>query len=467
MMSTQAERARAWVIVPYLACFLLLMTFVYQQINDKQDTLGLLRQGEPAADRYEELEGTYKTYGIYDQGDNLLSYGVVASASGYGGPITMLINVSQEGTLKNAVLVEDSETPLYLRKVLKAGYPENLIGKSVTQPLAVYEDIDVVSGATRTTDGIVLAVEKGMFQVGRTQLGLTVPHLKTFHVQWQDGLVMMLLLVAVLAAARNMKRLRPWVLVATVFVLGFMENSSLTIGNYMSIVALKMPAFSERPIWYVLVIGVSLVTLLWGRNFYCSWLCPFGAVQEGIYKALNLADYRPNPRLLSGARKSRWLFLWLAAMLALLFNNSGIASYEPFSVFFDGDGNTSQWIMMLIILVFSMFLLRFWCRCFCPMGTFLDGIASCKRKAKRLFFGKPGIEHSVIETACAACPGCQREEKTAQLSSGDKWVAGAIILIEILIIGALLQSIGLFWFHSLAEDTDDFFSMRRLCEVFN
>lgn len=477
MMSTiQAKKARGWAILPFLACFLLLVTSVYQQISDKQDTLSLLQQGEPAATHYEELEGIYKTYGLYDQSEHLLSYGVIASASGYGGPITLLINVSQEGTLKNAVLVEDSETPLYLRKVLEAGYPGNLSGKTVTQPLAAHEDIDSVSGATRTTDGIMLAVEKGMFQVGKNQLGLTVPHLKTFHFQWQDGLVLLMLLVAILASARNMKKLRPWILVATVFVFGFMENSSLTIGNYMSIVALKMPAFSERPIWYVIVIGVFLVTLLWGRNFYCSWLCPFGAVQEGMYKALNLADYRPNPQLISGTRKSRWLFLWLAAMLALLFNNPGIASFEPFSVFFDGDGNTSQWVMMLLILLFSIFILRFWCRCFCPMGAFLDFTASCRRKGEQVFRNKhetegirtkkeerqggeePGwAELSTAEgevlggdsmksevAAGRACSGCRKGEREKQrLSSGDKLVAAALAAIWILIIGALLQNTGI------------------------
>ncbi len=471
MLTIQTKKARVRRLLFFLACFFLLTAFIYQQISNKQDTLSLLQQGEPAVTRYEELDGAYKTYGLYDQADHLLNYGVIASASGYGGPITMLTVVDQEGTIANAVLIEDSETPLYLKKVLEEGYPEIFQGKTVTQLLSTYEDIDGVSGATRTADGIMLAVEKGMFQVGMNQLGLTVPTLKVFYVQWQDGLLVFLMLFVILAAARNMKKFRPWILVAAVLVLGFMENTSLTIGNYMSILALKMPAFFERPIWYVMVIGVLIITLLWGRNFYCSWLCPFGAVQEGAYKALNLANYHPNPKLISGARKSRWFFLWMAAMLALLFNNPGIASYEPFSVFFDGDGNTSQWIMMLLILLFSIFVLRFWCRYFCPVGAFLDFIATCKRTAQKLCRRKLGSDNSVpekeeiqlgrqgfmaeemvklngrfegvAEPACAACSGCQREKEISRLSSGDKLVAGAIILIGMLIMGALLQSIGL------------------------
>ncbi|WP_019851175.1 4Fe-4S binding protein [Desulfitobacterium sp. PCE1] len=448
MFNTQFNKAKGKTGVIVFACLLLLMTFIYQQGTNKQDLLGLLQQGEPSASQFKEVEGAYKSYALYNQEGTFLSYGVISSASGYGGPITMLTIVSEEGKIANAVLLDDSETPLYLKKVLVAGYPENFLGKTVSEPLEAHEDIDIVSGATRTAKGMMLAVEKGMYQVGENHLGLKVPPLKTFHFQWQDGLVVLMLALAILASSRNMKKLRPWILVAAVFVLGFMENVSLTIGNYMSIIALKMPTFSERPIWYVMVIGVFLITLFWGRNFYCSWLCPFGAVQEGIYRALNLANYHPHPRLVTIARKSRWFFLWLAALLALLLNNPGIASYEPFSVFFDADGNTSQWIIMGIILLFSIFILRFWCRCFCPVGAFLDFTALCKRKASAILGRKsiPSKSDKREEGCPGQCAGCLKEEaqQTSLLISSDKILAAGIGVLWILIIGALLQNIGLF-----------------------
>lgn len=444
-----------------LACFSLLLASIYQHFNNKEDILILLQQGEPAAVEFKEVYGVYKTYELRDENGNFISYGVMASASGYGGPIKMLTFVDQEGMITNALLLEDSETPLYLKKVLAAGYPENIKGKVVTEPLANQDGIDAVSGATRTVEGITLAVEKGIYQIGQNQLGLTVPTLKTFYFQWQDALVSCLLVMAILAATFKKNKLRPWILVATVFILGFMENNSLTIGNYMSILSWKMPNFFERPIWYVMVVGIFLVTLLWGRNIYCSWLCPFGAVQEGIYKSLNLVDYKPNPKLILTARKNRWFFLWLAALLALLFNNPGIASFEPFSVFFDGDGNTSQWIMMGLILLFSIFLLRFWCRIFCPVGTFLDFLAGCKRKFKRFFRKKDEASGKPAVTSCQKTPLIEKEEYTSikkekcpscskgkpeetQLSGGVKTVAVATFIIWVLIIGALTQNLGLF-----------------------
>ncbi|MCO1601192.1 4Fe-4S binding protein [Desulfosporosinus nitroreducens] len=136
-----------------------------------------------------------------------------------------------------------------------------------------------------------------------------------------------------------------------------------------------------------------------------------------------------------------------------LFNNPGVASYEPFSVFFDGDGNTAQWIIMGLILLLSMFILRFWCRCFCPIGAFLDFLALCKRKSKKLLRNKSVPEDSGERTAflikisgCEGnCTGCKKEvAKASPLSSSDKLVACVIYAIYMLIFGALLQNTELF-----------------------
>ena len=452
-MKNQQKTAEQWKVNIKGKTFLIILTFVtlllasiYQHFSNRENILSLLQQGEPATAEFKEISGAYKTYELWDEHGNFLSYGVIASASGYGGPITMLTFVDQQGLISNALLLEHSETPLYLKKVLAAGYPDNFRGKTVTEPLENQQGIDAVSGATRTVEGIILATEKGMYQIGKNQLGLSVPTLNTFYFHWRDGLVILLLVSAICAAAFNRKKLRPWILVIAVFILGFMENNSLTISNYISMLTLKVPTLFERPIWYVMVVGIFFVTLFWGRNIYCSWLCPFGAVQEGIYKALNLGDYKPNPKLIMPSRKSRWFFLWLAALMALVFNNPGIAGFEPFYVFFDGDGNTSQWLMMGFIMLFSIFFLRFWCRLFCPVGTFLDFIALCKGKIKRFLTKKSETDEKATATACQQkCPSCTGEKaEEEQLSNGDQAVAIGIFIIWALILGSLAQNLELF-----------------------
>lgn len=440
-------------IVIIIACSLLIITAVYQHFANKQDILSLLRQVEPASADYNEIKGSYKTYELIDNNGEFLSYAVISSASGYGGPITMLTTVNGEGIVENAVILENAETPAYLERVVEAGYPDNLQGAEVIQSLKENEELDAVSGATRTTDGILAAVEKGMFDVGEIQLGLDVPALSSYQFQWEDGAIVLLLLTAILATIRKLKKLRVILLIASVVLIGFILKSSVSIGNFMSIITNKMPVITERPIWYILIIGILVFTLIIGKNFYCGWLCPFGAVQEGIYKALNLTKNKLDQRIVNLSRQSRWFFIWLAAILAFTFNNPGIASYEPFAVFFGGEGHAAQWIIMGLVLLLSIFILRFWCRCFCPVGAVLDFVATVKRKVRR-FVGKKTVGGQTAakktnvecsKSQCSTCKsGCNRDKiKTMRLSAFNKTIAFIILLVDLLIIGVLLQNTGL------------------------
>ncbi len=443
------------IILAVIACTLLILAAVYQQAVNKQDILHVLQKAEPAAADYKELKGSFQTYELIDKNGEFLSYAVISSASGYGGPILMLTTVSGEGAVINTVILEHAETPAYLERVVKAGYPENLQGAAVTDTLKEDLDLDAVAGATMTTDGIIAAVEKGMYSVGENQLGLDVPPVQAYQFQWEHGAAALILAGAGLAAVLKLKRLRVLLLILSVIIIGFMANFSLTLGNFLSVFAGKLPSINERPFWYIFVIAIPVFILFIGKNIYCGWLCPFGAVQEGIYKALHLTKNRLDQRLVTFAGKSRWLYIWLAALLALLFNNPGMAGYEPFAVFFGGEGPVSQWIIMGLILIMSIFIFRFWCRCFCPVGAVLDFIAIIKRRVKRLFQKKLPPEAQLVqksilqlsESSCGTCQsGCNRDKiKEAKLSAFNKFTVFIIILVDLLIIGVLLQNIGLFY----------------------
>lgn len=415
-----------------LMVLVLFLAVIYQQFADKQDTLAVLQQGEPAVATYEKVSGDYPGYKLWDAQNKFLGYGVIADASGYGGKLVVLSVIDETGKIKGAALIENAETPLYLNKVLESGLIGKITGKDIARG---FEDIDGVSGATITTKAIVAAIQKGTGQIGNEQLGMNIPVNAKLNLVWQDIVVLILVLAAIVCSAQNARKLRPWLQLLSVIFLGFLINNSLTYSNYVSILAGRMPIVIERPIWYILVPGILIVTLVWGRNFYCSWLCPFGAVQEGIYKSLNLFEFSPSSQVRAAVNKLRWPVLWLVAMLALLFNNSGIASFEPFSVFFDGSGNTAQWIIMLIVLIMSIALLRFWCSSFCPVGAILDFTSRIKLKLKK---NKTMTSKPCQEGNCSAC----KASRTA-LSRQDKLYIIIASLVNILIIFSILQSLHL------------------------
>jgi NosR/NirI family transcriptional regulator, nitrous oxide reductase regulator len=129
--------------------------------------------------------------------------------------------------------------------------------------------------------------------------------------------------------------------------------------------------------------------------------------------------------------------LWLVAIIALAFNNPGAASYEPFSVFFDGSGSRAQWAMMLIVLLMSMAQLRFWCHNFCPVGAILNFAARVKGKFISVKEDNQ-MEGFINHQGCESCAG-----KSNRMSKQDKFYIIAVAIVNLLVLVSLFESIGL------------------------
>jgi len=122
---------------------------------------------------------------------------------------------------------------------------------------------------------------------------------------------------------------------------------------------------------------VILSFVLWGRGFFCGWLCPYGAMQElshHLGKALGLKQIRV-PERWDGALK-----LVKYGVLAILLGsafwpvlNDKLVEVEPFktavTTFF-----VREWYYVAYAgfwLLLSMMLFKGFCRYVCPLGAFL------------------------------------------------------------------------------------------------
>ena len=170
-----------------------------------------------------------------------------------------------------------------------------------------------------------------------------------------------------------------------VFVIGFIgwwgqgQLSIVTVIGTMrtaleggSFVFLLYDPFSLL-IWAAVIVSF----VLWGRGFFCGWLCPYGAMQELTHhlgEALGLKQIRVSERW------DGWLKLVKYGVLAVLLGsafwpdlNDKLVEVEPFktavTTIFVREWNYVAYAGFWLIL--SMTLFKGFCRYVCPLGAFL------------------------------------------------------------------------------------------------
>ena len=96
-------------------------------------------------------------YEIKDAKGNMLGTILFSSpysdgVKGFNGPTPLLIALDAEGHIKNVVLLENQETPRFAQRVVEGGLYDAWNGLTVDEALG--KDVDAVSGATYTSNGV-------------------------------------------------------------------------------------------------------------------------------------------------------------------------------------------------------------------------------------------------------------------------------------------------------------------------
>jgi polyferredoxin len=196
------------------------------------------------------------------------------------------------------------------------------------------------------------------------------------------------------------KYARNLVLIGTLVFIGFIANASLNLGNIASIFMGYIPSPKQHTMWWIMMIGTLGSIVILGRNIYCHQLCPFMVVQDLLQKVSGV-KLRIRPEIQRKTRTLIFFLSWLALILIFLSTHPALGSYEPFSMMFSLDGLGIQWYILPITLVGSLFVPKFWCRMFCPVGLYLNEMVRVRKGilgrftskgSPRKKTGKPDIE---------------------------------------------------------------------------
>jgi len=151
----------------------------------------------------------------------------------------------------------------------------------------------------------------------------------------------------------------------------------LTLANSAARWKFPYEIFLAEPLIFLFWIAIALSLFVWGRGFFCGWLCPYGALLEVLITIWNrLAPAGLRHRLEAWEPGPRWRwgkYLTFSIILAVGFVNLPAAEMldevEPFKTFVLHLLRPAHFIAYFVVItLLSVVSYRFFCRFLCPLG---------------------------------------------------------------------------------------------------
>lgn len=177
----------------------------------------------------------------------------------------------------------------------------------------------------------------------------------------------------------------------------FLLLPSLFIQIFLSIKAIIMLFLHQQGTFQsvlpniILLVGVTIVTAFAGR-FFCGWMCAFGSMGDFLYRIFRLKNKNPRKYLKQADPILKWIKYVLFGVIVILIWGLQLISIpsgtNPWDLFgmlvaFGNWPSVNElikgWIpaaiLLLLIMVASVFVERFFCRYLCPLGAYFSIIS--------------------------------------------------------------------------------------------
>ncbi|WP_126452188.1 NosR/NirI family protein [Sulfuriflexus mobilis] len=386
-----------------------------------QDHFPLIQKFFPEADGVGDLEGQPASAAVL-KGSNVLGYvyytdDVIKIPAYSGKPIRTLVGFDIEGKIVGLKIVHHEE-PILVVGISDAdlqAFIDQYLNKYVNDKIKVggrdrdgYKSIDSISGATITVMVLNATINQSMRKVAEARGllsldGEILAQTKAFDEEpiwiyvWRGKVFQISVLILGLAVLMLILVMQDWIaqhptfliylrtgfLIYTVVFIGWYSLAQLSIVNIFTFVNSFMHGFSWDnflidPMMFLLWGFVAVTVLLWGRGVYCGWLCPFGAMQELIFRITERCKC-PTFEFPEVVHERLWaikyiilLGLFAVSMQSLVMAEK-LAEVEPFKTAVTLRF-AREWSYVLYaagLLLISAFNRKFYCRYVCPLGAAL------------------------------------------------------------------------------------------------
>lgn len=313
-------------------------------------------------------KGVFKAVGGNDSICGYLIYSAPFTNSilGYGGPTPLRIALSTDKKIINVTMLpENDETPSYIKRVTRKGIFESW--NTLTVEEALDKEVEAVSGATMSSEAIIETMQHRLAMVNNSSFEKPFDWMKLL-----SNIAVLLVICLALYSyyyPQKAKNIRLLLLSLSTLILGFWQGKMLSLASDYNWI---INGINWSASWtLILILGISVaLPLISGKSFYCTYLCPYGALQELIGKVTKRKIVIPEKlRTILLRLRPVYLILIIAALLGGV--SLDLANFEPFAAFAIQSASTSVLILGGFFLGLSVFVSRPWCKFFCPTGTLL------------------------------------------------------------------------------------------------
>ena len=362
-------------IAGLFALVLIVVIWFLGSLQAEQDLLPLISDAAGDSTSISNIDNGIWLAEYDDDAGEFLIIGT-GTGEGYGGDLKAFTLSGPDGKIKRIVIYNHRETETFLKKVMRKNLLSQFTGKRVNSVFRPGEDINVISGATLTSNAIAEAVRSSSHNISNTYFKLDLPPYPEIklHPGLKEYSWFFLLAIAYITSSLRVKRQRElrWaVMLVSIVFLGFWLNAQLSISQVNKVILGYWPDWHMQLYLYIMLIGILALILFTGKNHYCDRVCPFGTSQDILgritgAKTRNFGKFR---------RPLIWLQRLLALgviITALITRKPGTANYEVFGTMFRLTGNSLQFGLLFLTAILSLFIKRPWCGYLCPVRPVND-----------------------------------------------------------------------------------------------
>lgn len=303
--------------------------------------------------------------------------------SGYGVPVIIVLNKDLE--VKKVDLLQNRETPSFIRFLKRKGFFENWNGKTITVLDTLR--VDAVSRATYTSKAVIDGISYRVKQFKNSE-NIPVIVEKSFNWHAFPVFLSLLVLVQLLSFFRIVKISKMFSHILCFLIIG---AAGFWSGNFISLSYLeKLLNFNNLlaapgDIFLLFTFMISVLLLIFTRkHFYCNYLCPYGLAQKELFGLANGFKFIPRIKLSSKLVKVTYLVrravlvIIYVNLLLVIYQISGLQLkldyFEPFSIFLLNSASIFIIIYGVLFLILSIFSYKPYCTLICFTGQLFNDL---------------------------------------------------------------------------------------------